>query len=295
MNPFLAHIGGGGSFYSGLLLMMAGMMAELFSADESGWRTIGRILIVSGVAGVGLSSVPQPWWLLSLWLIGFLLWRVTYNSDWMSRRVPPNVARLLFLLLTIVLLAAELPYRQNPPALAERPSSMLVVGDSLTAGTYRLSESRRWPAVFERRYHPTVNLVAQPGWTVGQALDRLRGESIPDSVDVILLLIGGNDVMLGTPTDTFRRDLDGLLERVTQAEVPVYMMEIPLPPFGYQYGRIQRRLVREHGIRLIPKHHLMTVMSGSKRTLDGIHLSARGHRIMARMINRVMLPSPVQK
>lgn len=59
------------------------------------------------------------------------------------------------------------------------------------------------------------------------------------------------------------------------------MFELPLPPLGFAYGRIQRRLARRYGVRLIPKRHLSGLLFNEVTTLDGLHLSEEGHRRMA--------------
>ncbi len=64
------------------------------------------------------------------------------------------------------------------------------------------------------------------------------------------------------------------------------MIELPLPPFFNEFGRIQRNLARIYGVTLIPRRRLMEVLATKGATLDTIHLSEKGHQLMAEMVWR---------
>jgi hypothetical protein len=64
----------------------------------------------------------------------------------------------------------------------------------------------------------------------------------------------------------------------------IIMFELPLPPFRNRYGDTQRRLAARHGVLLIPKRVLIGVMTSEGATLDTIHLSDRGHALMAETV-----------
>ena len=56
---------------------------------------------------------------------------------------------------------------------------------------------------------------------------------------MIVVEIGGNDILGGTPAKQFERDLDQLLSVLAvQENRQVLMFELPLPPFYNAYGRV---------------------------------------------------------
>jgi acyl-CoA thioesterase-1 len=73
------------------------------------------------------------------------------------------------------------------------------------------------------------------------------------------------------------------------------MLELPLPPLSNEYGRIQRRLAARHHVRLVPKRVFMSVLASDGATLDGIHLSAAGHRRLADAVWQVIEPAYVSE
>jgi acyl-CoA thioesterase I len=75
------------------------------------------------------------------------------------------------------------------------------------------------------------------------------------------------------------------------------MLELPLLPIEQAYGAAQRRQAKKFGVRLIPKHYFAAVLRQSDATIDGLHLSAKGHKRMAEMIWNIIgqsltAPSP---
>ena len=107
---------------------------------------------------------------------------------------------------------------------------------------------------------------------------------------LVLLEIGGNDVLAGTPPQDFERALDALLGRLRAGDRTVIMLELPLPPLYNSYGRIQRRLARRHGAPLVPKRVILGVLTTPGATVDTIHLSRKGHEQMARVLETVLEP-----
>ncbi len=107
---------------------------------------------------------------------------------------------------------------------------------------------------------------------------------------IVLVEIGGNDLIAGLPSDQFAKSLDSMLSKLASKERTVVMMELPLLPYRIGYGRVQRQLASKYGVWLIPKRYLVQVISGSSATSDGLHLSGEGSRRMATLVARVLSP-----
>ncbi len=117
------------------------------------------------------------------------------------------------------------------------------------------------------------------GASVATALQQAEHVTGPSSL--VLVEIGGNDVLAGTALGDFERDLDRLLTRLREGGRRVILLELPLPPFSNRYGAVQRRVARQHQVLLIPKRVLLGVLTTEGTTLDTVHLSRQGHVLMA--------------
>jgi acyl-CoA thioesterase-1 len=126
--------------------------------------------------------------------------------------------------------------------------------------------------------HLDVTNLALPGATASSALAQEQGIKLVDSL--VLIEIGGNDSLGGVSSDQFFKDLDELLAGIPST-CSCVMFELPLFPFQNGYGEAQRTLARKHHVVMIPRKCLTAVIGASGNTLDGLHLSQKGHDALA--------------
>jgi acyl-CoA thioesterase-1 len=150
-------------------------------------------------------------------------------------------------------------------------------------------DEETWVHRVAKAHDLVVHNYSRPGATVGMALRQAREVELASGI--ILLEIGGNDLLGVTSEAVFERQLDELLERVCGEDRIVLMFELPLPPLRNNFGAIQRALAAKHGVRLIPKRVLIGVLTARNATHDGIHLTAAGHALMAETVWSVLAPA----
>ena len=174
-----------------------------------------------------------------------------------------------------------------PPTLKPSPARALtIIGDSVTAGLGEGDGEETWPTILGRDHQITIQDISHVGETAASALRRIENQTL--DAPVVILEIGGNDLLGSTSSQKFTVDLEALLARVCSPERQVVMFELPLPPFYNEYGRAQRALARKYGVRLLPKRLFLSVLAGEESTLDTIHLSPAGHQRMAKMVWEVV-------
>jgi len=129
----------------------------------------------------------------------------------------------------------------------------------------------------------TTHTFSFGGAQTGTALSNAK--RIDDSAGLVILEIGGNDLLYGSPD--FAANLERLLQEACKGDRRVVMVELPLPPFFITYGATQRRLARKYGVTLIPKRILAGVVTSEGATTDSLHLSNRGHELLADAFSKV--------
>ncbi|MDX1588797.1 MAG: arylesterase [Oleiphilaceae bacterium] len=165
-----------------------------------------------------------------------------------QRSIKPLLLALLWLCLSLPLMASE-------------SRSLLVLGDSLSAG-YGIAEDESWVSLLKERLsesHPqweVINASVSGETTDGglRRLDRLLDHHQPE---LILIQLGGNDGLRGFPHQQTRDNLAGLIERSQEAGAEVLLLGIELPPnYGRRYteafARQYRELAREYEVPLLP-------------------------------------------
>jgi acyl-CoA thioesterase-1 len=278
-NVLIYHVYSGQAFFSGAALVQMVWIAGFF--ERRAWLAAMRaICACSGVILIAVSATPLPVW--------FYLIAVTITLMWMALDVVTRTGHRLWKLClqwamaaALVLgVALEVPFHLAPelPALGNPP--VFIVGDSLTAGVGGPIET--WPKLLARQHAVIVHDLSVAGADATTALKQAERISKPSSI--VIVEIGGNDILRDYPPAVFERGLDALLTRVRQGNHTIVMLELPLPPFCNRFGEAQRRLGRRHGALLIPKRVLLRILTTPGATLDTIHLSASGHQLMAQSI-----------
>jgi lysophospholipase L1-like esterase len=183
----------------------------------------------------------------------------------------------------------ELRHRRMPVIEIEPSDHIVVIGDSISSGLD--ARVAPWPVVMQRRTGIQVKNLSHPGATITDGFAMADGVTAEDHL--ILIELGGNDLIAGKPADVFARGLEALLAKLAVSGRTIGMFELPLMPQRIAYGQIQRRLASQYGISLIPKRYLAGVIAGKDATSDGLHLTDIGARRMARVVTQAL--SPVQR
>ena len=286
-NVVVSHLASGDAFFSGsALLVLAVFVATAF---RGGWlRWARNFCLMLGAILVTLSVTPLPRWayvLLTLVTLAWLLMQASQRVSSKWRHV--TAACTVFGWLAAV--AWEVPYHLRPELPVVASPALGVIGDSVTAGMQiGENEPETWPRILARARHIRVNDQSQPGAKCASALKQAALLTPADTI--VVMEIGGNDLLGTTSTADFERDLQTLLSEICRPGRTVVLFELPLLPFCQGYGRAQRQLCREHGVYLIPKHVLLGVLRAGGATIDSIHLTAAGQERLADETWRVIGP-----
>ncbi|MEO6811398.1 MAG: GDSL-type esterase/lipase family protein [Isosphaeraceae bacterium] len=287
MNAVVYHIASGQAFFSGAMLISLSVL--LACRPRNHWFAFGRtVLACLGLILVAVSATPLPGWFYVIAGAASLIWVGLEGSSRVRWQGGKPWLRGAVLAIWWLGVALELPYHFLPvlPKLG-RPN-VYVVGDSLSAGVGdRTVET--WPGRLERTRALTLLDFARMGATVASA--QSQAKEVDDGAGLVIVEIGGNDVLGGTTPETFEQGLDLLLSRLRSQKRTVILLELPLPPFYNRYGVLQRRLAKRHGAVLVPKRVLLGVLTTKGATVDSIHLSSKGHRLMAEAVWAIIQPA----
>jgi lysophospholipase L1-like esterase len=282
-------VASGDAFFAGALLIVFGHVASWRFRQRPNAKWL-RLLTVLGVVLWLAAVVPLPLWLHAACLGLASAWInlpfANPDTAWryqQLRRLQPLVELLLLLAI-----GWELWERTalNVVAPDELPSEIHVVGDSLSAG---IADEREflWPNLVVQRLNVRVFNHAQPGATTESAqkqADQIRCESC-----WVLVEIGGNDLLGGRDAALMERDFELLLTSLAGCGRTIVMFELPVVPLpgAYRLARVQRRLAKQLGVRLIPRRAFAKVLFSDGSTIDSLHLSRIGHQRIAELVSEL--------
>ncbi|HTY86753.1 MAG TPA: GDSL-type esterase/lipase family protein [Candidatus Acidoferrum sp.] len=287
MNPVVVQIASGNAFFIGLGLTIASFALRLWLNSRIGVSllTLGWL---AGISLVILSATPMSWFFYGLWFAFCLAVRIAFAGQ---RPFTLKAAAVIaFAVLSLSLCLAELPYRWSRPVTVSVRQPVYVLGDSISAGIG--GKERVWPAVLGDLSHLKVTNLARAGATVETAV--VEADGIQTTNALVIIEIGGNDLLGHTDAQTFYRQLDQLLGKLKQGKNRLLMFELPLLPFWNAFGSAQRTLAAKHGATLIPKRYLAGVFGAKGATLDGLHLSQQGHNQLAKaVLDQLRIEAPI--
>lgn len=183
---------------------------------------------------------------------------------------------------------------------AQETKTILFFGDSITAG-YGLETEQAFPAIIQQKIdslglnYAVVN-AGLSGETSAGGLRRVDW-ILRQNVDVFVLELGGNDGLRGIDPQNTKQNLQGIIDKVEQAypnaEIVLTGMEAP-PNLGDLYTNefrsVYRELAAENDVIFMP-FILEDVAGDQELNLpDGIHPTAKGHKIVARNLWDVLKP-----
>lgn len=198
---------------------------------------------------------------------------------------------------------SEAEVREAPPAptAATDPAPVvLFLGDSLTAG-YGLPSDEAFPARIQERIdqaglgYRVIN-AGVSGDTSAGGLRRIDW-LLRQPVAVLVLELGGNDMLRGQDLGALRANLEGILAatRAAHPDASLVIAGMRAPPnLGSAYvagfGAVFRDVAAETGAALIPFVLEGVAADPKLNQADGIHPTAEGHQVLAGTVWDVLEP-----
>ncbi len=278
MNWLVYHIVSGQAFFTGTVLLV---FAALASTRRRPF--LNRLVVISfliGAIAIFVSSTPIASWFAVVAGAFILAWIA--SRYYMQLRPWAAYGLAGWVLLGGIL---EIPYHHTPTLHQVLGRQIAVIGDSVTAGMSD-DESGTWPVILAREHQLAVQDISHMGETASSALKRAKSQEI--AAPLVVVEIGGNDLLGSTSAAKFERDLNELLSYLAQDGREIVMFELPLPPLSQSYSRAQRSAASKHNVRLVPKRVFLSILAGEGSTLDTIHLSPTGHQRMAECVWRLV-------
>ncbi|MBI4800492.1 MAG: arylesterase [Desulfarculus sp.] len=177
------------------------------------------------------------------------------------------------------------------PALSPGQVTILAFGDSLTAG-YGLAQEEAFPAVLEgmlRAEGIKVRVInaGLSGETTAGGRARLASY-LKDPPQAAILELGANDCLRGLDPAAAEENLSAMLHELTSRGVKVLLAGMLAPsyrgePYVKNFNAIYPRLAQRFGVDLYP-FFLAGVWEDQRLTMDGLHPTAKGVRVIAQGI-----------
>jgi acyl-CoA thioesterase-1 len=183
-----------------------------------------------------------------------------------------------------------------------RVTQIVFVGDSLTEG-YGVRKEEAYPSLVEKLLNGNTRDNARRVKTINGSIsgsvtaeaDRRVKWSLKSKPDILVLALGANDSMKGTPPKVIKANLAKAIDEAKAGDVKVVLAGMKVfSSMGTEYGRefekIYSDLAREKKITLIPFLLEGVAMEWTLNQADRKHPNAKGHEKIARTVARALEP-----
>lgn len=166
-------------------------------------------------------------------------------------------------------------------------ATILAFGDSLTDGV-GAPEAASYPRQLAALTGWDVVEAGVPGETTSGGRERLADVLEATEPDVVLLALGGNDMLRKQSTQRMRDNLAAMLSEIQAAGAQPILLAIPEPTlFGLDDHPAYAALAEQRDVPLIAGV-FSEVLEQSRLRADRIHPNAEGYRIVAERVARAL-------
>jgi acyl-CoA thioesterase-1 len=187
------------------------------------------------------------------------------------------------------LLAGLLLFLSVGAASATPPKTVLVIGDSLSAG-YGIEIDQSWTALLQSKlqsqgYEYRVVNASISGDTTEGGASRIAAALENFNPELVILELGGNDGLRGIPPDRMKDNLRNIIETSQASGASVIMLGIRIPTnYGPRYTTafeaVYRDLAEQLRIPWIEFFMAGIALDEDLMQADGIHPNAKAQSIL---------------
>jgi acyl-CoA thioesterase-1 len=166
--------------------------------------------------------------------------------------------------------------------------SVVFFGNSITHG-YGVRPDESFPSLVAQALDvPFVN-AGVPGDTMAAGLARIERDVLAHRPRLAVVEFGGNDFLRRVPVEDTLRSLETIVGTLVQEGTMVAILHVNVGMGGDLYLKGYRAVADRHGAVLIPDI-LSGILANPDLTSDTIHPNAKGHRLIAERVIRVLRP-----
>lgn len=200
----------------------------------------------------------------------------------------------ILLLFVLVVVMIVLPLDRAAPQEVTNEKTIVFIGDSLTEG-YGVKKDEAFPEIAGRvlrdRGHKVRIINGGISGSVSADADRRLKWFLKSKPKVVVLALGSNDALKGTPVEVIKRNLASAIDFAKANGVKVLLCgNRVFENFGAEYtkafAKIYSELAREKKVALLPFLLESVALKQELNQSDQKHPNAKGHELLGKDVAR---------
>lgn len=167
--------------------------------------------------------------------------------------------------------------------LESQGSAVIAFGDSITAG-YGAGTGEDYPSQLSNLIDTPVINAGINGDTTESAIARMEEDVLSRDPRIVIVGLGGNDFLRGTPISTTEANLRTIVRRAQSAGAMVIVLGFRFPSLGSNYESMYERVAEQERCLFVPGV-LAGILTDPAMKSDDIHPNARGYALIAERVS----------
>lgn len=188
------------------------------------------------------------------------------------------VSFVVFCVATLVSCSQQTP-RFKP---LTKDATIVAFGDSLTFGIGS-QQQFSYPAVLQKLIKRKVINAGVPGETTSQALHRLPAIIKEHKPQLVIVCIGGNDMLHRVPIHMIETNITTLIKQLQAQDIQLILLAVPEAKLLPSPAPFYKTIAAQHQVPLI-NNILTNLIRNRKYKSDRIHLNRLGNQKLAEKI-----------
>ena len=208
----------------------------------------------------------------------------------------------MFRRLFLVIVLAVASTATHASILNSNDSTMLIIGDSLSAGL-GVTYDQAWPSLLQNRLKKEGYLIQVlnagiSGDTTSGGVQRLPKLLDKYTPEIVVIELGGNDGLRGTSINSIENNLRLMIELALNYDAKILLIGMQLPPnygnvYATSFQNVFPQLATEYKIGLVERLIQRMMDDAWEQSLmqsDGIHPNVEGHIQLEKIIWNSLKP-----
>lgn len=199
----------------------------------------------------------------------------------------------LSLMVVVVMMVGDVCFAQSAKTETKPETKTVVfIGDSITEG-YGVKKEQAFPEIagqLLRKKGYDVKIVnGGISGSVSAEADRRVKWFLKAKPDIVVLELGGNDALKGTPAGVIEKNLDSAIALAKANRVQVLLVGMKIytnfgPAYSKEFEALFPRLANKHGVPLLPFLLEDVALKKELNQSDMKHPNVEGHAIVAKRV-----------
>ena len=196
-------------------------------------------------------------------------------------------AAIIFVLTSIIFIFPK----QKNTASGEKP--IVFFGNSITAGQ-GAGADEDFPSLIGKALNVPIVNAGVSGSTTRDALLRINKDVLSKNPSIVVIELGGNDLLEHVDIEVSRRNFDLILSKIKPTGAKIVILGVKFFLFSKKYEIDLRDLAKKYDAVYVPDI-LEGVISDQSLKFDDLHPNAKGYQKIAEKLTSIIAPLTVQK